>query len=167
MGVVIFSFFALLTISPKHFLLSSLTGFLQHPYYTQYIPFSSTCPCGSHSMYACQRRDTGWSVQPRHRGHTRSLGGEAPILFLSALAEFCAVLWKGDGPRDHEDQVLAPQLPTMWTWASVSSPVNKGTGLWGKPWWSGLPWEMEPRKWSCRPPSLFNQSTFALISVVL
>jgi len=102
---------------------SSLSFSLASSFYIQWTPFSFTYPRWSHSEYAhvrlSQEGHTGWWVPPRDKGGTRRLGGKAPTLFFSALAEFCVAWWKDDRPTDHKGQVLAPELPTMWPGASV------------------------------------------------
>lgn len=136
MGVVIFSFFALLTISLKCCLLSSPTGFLWHLHVTHmnsiFIYRPTLVP-----KHIClsKKGHAGWSVPPRPRGDIRSLEGEAPTLLLSALAEFWVVWWQGDRSRDPEDQVLAPQATyhvnpglcvLICGWGGLASGVSPG-----------------------------------------
>lgn len=128
---------------PDLFFLTALSAFLKHPPVTAIEFHSPPAAQGGTTAFMpqwddCQRQlsKNGLVGTTQVQRGPQETGRWSSHSFLSTLAAFYVAWWKDDRPRDHEGQVLAPQLPTVWPRASVSSSVNHRTGLWGKLWFT-------------------------------
>lgn len=168
MGVVIFSFFALLTISPEHFLLSSLTGFLQHSHIT-HNKFHSPLPAhaGPTACMPVKEGTQAGQYNPDIEGTPEAWEVKHP--FFSSLLLLNSVQCCG--------KVMGLGTMRIKSWLHSYLPCEPGP-LFPQLWTRGLDSGASPGDQACLGRwspvsgdvgllSLFNQSTFALISVVL